>query len=125
MNKTDNFMIRVSPKLKKLVNKAAEDQGMASSELIRELLLTVFIEGNEKLLVNKYLLDKAARIAEESKQLIKDKKHSANLAELYNQFSKIRIDILNLLAGGKGNKALNKYSEVFRLFGEIEEQLRL
>ena len=123
MKYTENLILRVSPELKKLVFKNAENQGISPSEMVRGLLLTAFVEGNEDVLLKKYLLEKAKLLTVEGKQLMSNKK-SAEFAKAYNEFSKIRTDTLNLLAKGKGIKALNDYSKVFRIFSEIEEILR-
>ena len=122
MNKSENLILRVSPKLKKLVVKNAETYDMSPSELVRGLLLTAFVKGKENQMLKSHLLEKARGLTVEGKQLAK-KKNNAEIERYYLAFSKVRIETLEYLAEGKGTKALNKFAMNFRIFEQIEELL--
>lgn len=58
MKKTENLILRVDPDLKSIIDKKAEDQGITTSEMVREILSVIFLVDYENLKLKKYIVDK-------------------------------------------------------------------
>ncbi len=95
MNKSENLIVRIDPDLKKVIDLKAEEEGITTSEMVREFLSLIFLVDYEnrkfaeyirkRMLENKMVLSQIINtplVAEEDKQKILAKKNIELCSEL-------------------------------------------